>query len=37
VRRNIITKGAVVDTDIGHVKITSRPGQSGALNGIKVA
>lgn len=37
VRRNIITKGAVVDTDIGHVKITSRPGQSGALNGVRVA
>ena len=37
VRRNIITKGAVVDTDIGQVKITSRPGQSGALSGIKLA
>jgi small subunit ribosomal protein S8e len=37
VRRNILTKGAVVDTDLGKVKITSRPGQSGALSGIKVA
>ena len=36
VRRNILTKGAVVDTDLGKVKITSRPGQSGALSGIKV-
>ncbi len=36
VRRNIITKGAVVDTDMGKVKITSRPGQSGALNGVLV-
>lgn len=36
VRRNILTKGAVVDTDIGKVKITSRPGQSGALSGVKV-
>ncbi len=36
VRRNIITKGAVVDTDMGMVKITSRPGQSGALSGILV-
>lgn len=36
VRRNIITKGAVVDTDLGKVKITSRPGQSGALSGILV-
>jgi small subunit ribosomal protein S8e len=37
VRRNILTKGAIVDTDKGKVKITSRPGQSGALSGIKVA
>jgi small subunit ribosomal protein S8e len=36
VRRNILTKGAVVDTDLGHVKITSRPGQSGALSGVLV-
>ncbi|MEK6975403.1 MAG: 30S ribosomal protein S8e [Candidatus Thermoplasmatota archaeon] len=36
VRRNIITKGAVVDTDLGSVKITSRPGQSGALSGVLV-
>lgn len=37
VRRNIITKGAVVDTSVGKVKITSRPGQSGSLSGVKVA
>lgn len=37
VRRNILTKGAVVDTDKGKVKITSRPGQSGTLNGVLVA
>jgi small subunit ribosomal protein S8e len=37
VRRNILTKGAVVDTDLGQVRITSRPGQSGTLSGIKVA
>lgn len=37
VRRNILTKGAVVDTDVGKVRITSRPGQSGALSGVKVA
>jgi small subunit ribosomal protein S8e len=36
VRRNIITRGAVVKTDIGNVRITSRPGQEGALNGVKV-
>jgi len=36
IRRNIITKGAIVETDIGKVKISSRPGQDGILNGIKV-
>lgn len=34
VRRNIITKGTVVETEIGKVKITSRPGQEGSLNGV---
>jgi len=34
VRRNIITKGAVVKTEIGSVRITSRPGQTGFLNGV---
>lgn len=36
VRRNTLTKGAIVKTDIGNVKITSRPGQSGFLNGVLV-
>lgn len=35
-RRNILTKGAVVETDLGNVKVTSRPGQSGALSGVLV-
>jgi small subunit ribosomal protein S8e len=33
-RRGIITKGAVVRTEAGLVKITSRPGQTGVVNGI---
>ena len=33
-RRNLITKGALVKTDQGEVKITSRPGQTGILQGI---
>jgi len=32
-RRNIITKGSIVKTEKGNVKITSRPGQSGTLFG----
>lgn len=37
VRRNIITKGAVVDTSVGKVKVTSRPGQHGIINGIIIS
>ncbi|PIZ52227.1 30S ribosomal protein S8e [Candidatus Woesearchaeota archaeon CG_4_10_14_0_2_um_filter_33_13] len=33
VRRNVITKGAVVETKLGKVKITSRPGQEGTVSG----
>lgn len=34
VRRNIITKGAIVTTDLGKARITSRPGQDGTVNAI---
>ena len=34
VRRNIITKGAVVETSAGKVKVTSRPWQDGIINGV---
>ncbi len=37
VQRNIITKGAVVRTEIGNVRVTSRPGQHGVLNGILIS
>ena len=37
VRRNIITKGTVVETKLGKVKITSRPGQEGSVNGVLIA
>ncbi len=36
VRRNIITKGAVVETKLGKVRITSRPGQEGSINGVLI-
>lgn len=36
VRRNIITKGAIVKTEIGKARITSRPGQDGTLNAILI-
>jgi len=31
-RRNIMTKGAVIKTDIGMAVVTSRPGQDGFIN-----
>ena len=34
VRRNIVTKGAIVDTDIGRVRVTSRPGMHGVVSGV---
>ncbi|MFC4246922.1 30S ribosomal protein S8e [Natribaculum luteum] len=34
VRRNIITKGAVIDTDEGRARVTSRPGQTGQVNAV---
>ena len=37
VQRNIITKGAIVETDLGLVRVRSRPGQDGVLNGVRVA
>ena len=37
VRRNIITKGCIVDTEKGKAKITSRPGQDGTVNAVLVS
>jgi len=36
VRRNIVTKGAIVKTEIGSAKITSKPGQDGIVNAVLV-
>lgn len=34
IRRNIITKGAVVNTEAGYARVTSRPGQHGTVNAV---
>ena len=34
VRRNIITKGAIIKTELGEAKVTSRPGQDGVINAV---
>lgn len=36
VRRNIITRGAIVETKLGKAKVTSRPGQDGVVNGVLI-
>ena len=36
VRRNIITKGCVVETKLGRARVTSRPGQEGMVNGVLI-
>ena len=35
-RRNIMTKGAIIETELGKARITSRPGQSGTVNAVLV-
>ena len=37
VRRNILNKGAIINTKIGKAKITTRPGQSGNITAILLA
>ena len=32
-RQNILTKGAIIDTELGKVKVTNRVGQDGIVNG----
>ena len=35
-RQNILTKGAIVETDLGKVRITNRPSQEGMINGVLI-
>lgn len=35
-RRNIITKGAIIETELGKAKVTSRPGQHGVINAVLI-
>jgi small subunit ribosomal protein S8e len=36
VRRNIITKGAIIETSEGRARVTSRPGQEGQVNAVAI-
>ena len=37
IRRNIITKGAIIDTEKGKARVTSRPGQDGTINAVVIS
>ena len=36
VRRNIVTKGAIIQTELGKVRVTSRPGMDGVVSGVLI-
>lgn len=36
VRMGVVTKGAVIETELGLAKVVSRPGQHGVVNAIKI-
>ena len=37
IRRNIMTRGSIIETDKGKARITSRPGQDGVVNAVLVS
>ena len=37
VRRNLLTKGAIIKTEIGRARILRRPGQDGVINAVLLA
>ena len=36
IRRNIITKGTIIETDAGLAKISNRPGQEAVINAVLI-
>lgn len=34
VRRNVLTKGAIIETELGRARVTSRPGQAGTIDAV---
>lgn len=35
-RRNVITKGAIIETDVGLARVTNRPSQEGLINAVLI-
>ena len=36
VRRNVLTRGAVIETELGKARVTNRPGQVGIINAVLI-
>ena len=36
VRRSLLTEGTVIETEEGDARVTSRPGQDGTVNAVKI-
>lgn len=36
VRRNTLTRGAIIETELGRARVTSRPGQVGMVNAVLI-
>jgi len=36
VRRNVLTKGAIINTELGRARVTSRPGQTGIVSAVLI-
>ncbi len=36
-RRGVITKGTIIETPVGFARVTSRPGQTGAISAVLVS
>lgn len=36
-RRGVVTRGALIETELGVAKVTSRPGQDGVVNAILIS
>ena len=36
VRRNIVTNGAIIKTELGTARVTNRPGQEGSINAVLI-
>jgi len=36
-RRNVIVKGAIIETSIGKARITNRPGQEGSVQAVLIS